>query len=1031
MPRQAATEPKPYTAMSTSAHISASLLPTWVQQHWGWTPARLEPLPGEIDFNFYLEDPAGRAFTFKISRPDANRGQAELQQAALQWIDRQSVAVALPYPVPALDGQLIVLEQDSDGAERMLRMVNWVPGKVLGQCNPRSLDLLYELGRASASVCKALQGFDHPAAHRFFKWDIAQMLWTKAQLHTISEPAGRALLSFFIAAFETQVVPQLPALRQGVIHNDANDYNILVADEGAEGHISGIIDFGDAIYSPLINELAVAVTYGVMDKPKPLEAAAAMVRGFHEVFPLEEREVALLYYLVAARLVISLTTAAINKIAEPENTYLLISERPAWDLLKKWRAIPPALAHYTFRQACGWEPCPQAIRFREWAFTYTNPPFVLDLDLNSTSITALDLGVGSPTFGNNHNFNRIDRFDRTIRRMLEDADAPIGIGGYGEVRPFYTTDAYQVAGNSGPEWRTVHLGLDVWGEAGLPVRCPLDGIVESIKDNQGDCDYGPTIIIRHEPVPGLCFYTLYGHLSSTSLDVLRPGDTVKAGQQIAWIGPYPTNGNWPPHLHFQIILDLLGWVGDFPGVAFPNQWEVWRSICPDPAYLQPSGLPVTKRDTGNAETLQLARQRHLGKSLSLSYQRPLHMVRGFGPYLYDQTARRYLDTVNNVAHVGHEHPAVVAAGQRQMGLLNTNTRYLHENITTLAEELLATLPPELSVVFFVNSGSEANELALRMARSRHGHSDMIAVEVGYHGNTGACIDVSSYKFDGKGGKGVPPHTQIVPIPDTYRGLYRAHDQLAGRKYAEYLTGAIERIQSAGRNVAGFICESILSCGGQIELPASYLKSAYEKVRQAGGLCIADEVQVGFGRVGSHFWGFELQGVIPDIVTMGKPFGNGHPLAAVACTREVADAFANGMEYFNTFGGNPVSCAIGTAVLEVIRQEQLQDNALQTGLYLRQGLLALQKRFPLIGDVRGPGLFQGIELVKDIHSLSPAAAEADYIANHMRDLGILMSTDGPLHNVLKIKPPLCFYRPQVDFLIESLEQVLQHDLLQPE
>ncbi len=404
------------------------------------------------------------------------------------------------------------------------------------------------------------------------------------------------------------------------------------------------------------------------------------------------------------------------------------------------------------------------------------------------------------------------------------------------------------------------------------------------------------------------------------------------------------------------------------------------------------------------------------------------MVRGFGAYLYDQNARRYLDTVNNVAHVGHEHPAVVRAAQRQMAVLNTNTRYLHENVVRFAEELVQTFPPQLSVVHFVNSGSEANELAIRMAKAYSGQQDIIAVEVGYHGNTGACIDVSSYKFDGKGGKGAPPHTHIVPMPDVYRGQFN-DPATAGQAYAQAVEATLTQLQQQGRGPAAFLAESILSCGGQVVLPAGYLAAVYKQIRAAGGLCIADEVQVGFGRVGSHFWGFELQGVVPDIVTMGKPIGNGHPLAAVVTTPAVAEAFANGMEFFNTFGGNPVSAAIGSAVLKVIQEEELQDNALQTGQYLRQGLLELQSKHPIIGDVRGPGFFQGIELVRNETTLEPAAAEASYLANRMRQRGILMSTDGPLHNVLKIKPPMCFGQVQADFLLENLDWVLREDMFQ--
>ena len=342
--------------------------------------------------------------------------------------------------------------------------------------------------------------------------------------------------------------------------------------------------------------------------------------------------------------------------------------------------------------------------------------------------------------------------------------------------------------------------------------------------------------------------------------------------------------------------------------------------------------------------------------------------------------------------------------------------------------MLEHFPPELCVVYLTNSGSEANELALRMARNYSGRYDMIALKVGYHGNTGAVIDVSSYKFDGKGGRGAPPTTHIVPMPDTYRGAYRENDAEAGRKYAAHVKAAIEKLAAEGRQIAGFIGETILSCGGQIAPPSGYLREVYHYIHAAGGLCIADEVQTGFGRVGSHFWSFEMQGVIPDIVTMGKPIGNGHPLAAVVTTRTIADAFANGMEYFNTFGGNPVSCAAGRAVLAALREEGLQENALRTGNYLSRCLSDLQKRHPIIGEVRGSGFFQGIELTTDPESRKPATAQASYLANRMRAHGILMSTDGPFGNVMKIKPPMCFDRKNADFLVDTLEKTLKEDFL---
>jgi 4-aminobutyrate aminotransferase-like enzyme len=401
------------------------------------------------------------------------------------------------------------------------------------------------------------------------------------------------------------------------------------------------------------------------------------------------------------------------------------------------------------------------------------------------------------------------------------------------------------------------------------------------------------------------------------------------------------------------------------------------------------------------------------------------MVRGAGQYLIDQFGKKYLDTVNNVAHVGHENYNVVKAGQDQMALINTNSRYLHENINALAKALIETLPPELNVLHFVNSGSEANELAIRMVKANTGERDIIASEVGYHGNANMCIDISSYKFDGKGGKGAPEYTHIFPLPDVFRGKYRGRN--TSDQYANEVQKQIDAIKAKGRGVGAFIIEPIISCGGQIELPEGFLAKAYSMVRAAGGLCISDEVQVGCGRMGKTFWGFQLHDVVPDIVTIGKPLGNGHPVAAVACTQTVANAFANGMEYFNTFGGNPVSCAIATAVLKTVKQEKLQENALKIGEFLKTELQQLSKDFPMIGDVRGQGLFLGIELVDA--DMNPLEAQTDYLANRMKDHGILMSTDGPDHNVLKIKPPMVFTQKNAEELIFYLKKIFSEDFMQ--
>jgi len=417
------------------------------------------------------------------------------------------------------------------------------------------------------------------------------------------------------------------------------------------------------------------------------------------------------------------------------------------------------------------------------------------------------------------------------------------------------------------------------------------------------------------------------------------------------------------------------------------------------------------------------RQRHVGRNLSIGYRHPVQIVRGSMQYLFDETGRRYIDGYNNVPHVGHCHPRVVDAAERQMRAVNTNTRYLHENLARYAERLTATLPDPLRVCYFVNSGSEANEVALRLTRAHTRQRDLIVLDGAYHGNTTTLVEISPYKFNGPGGAGQPPWVHVVPVPDVYRGIYRKDDPEAGPMYAETVSQAVDRVRGAGTGLCGFIAESCPSVAGQIMFPPGYLASVYARVRDAGGVCIADEVQTAYGRIGSDFYGFEEQGVVPDIVVLGKPIGNGHPMGAVVTTPEIAASFDNGMEFFSTFGGNTVSCAIGLAVLDVVQEEGLQAHADRVGAHLLARLRPLVDRSPLVGDVRGSGLFIGVELVRDRKTLEPATNEAAEIVNRLREEGILIGTDGPHHNVLKIRPPMPFTIEDADVLASTLASTL--------
>jgi len=421
-------------------------------------------------------------------------------------------------------------------------------------------------------------------------------------------------------------------------------------------------------------------------------------------------------------------------------------------------------------------------------------------------------------------------------------------------------------------------------------------------------------------------------------------------------------------------------------------------------------------------TLRQRRER-LAPNLRLSYTEPLEVARGWMQYLYDPSGRQYLDAYNNVPHAGHSHPRIGRAVLEQMRALNTNTRYLHDTIGRYAERLCSTLPASLSVCYFVNSGSEANELALRLARAHTGARDLVVLEAAYHGNTTTLVGISPYKFSGPGGSGPPDWVHVAPIPDDYRGPYKRSDPEAGRKYGDAIGDLISARLARNEPVAAFICETCPSVGGQIIPPPGYLSTAYAHVRAAGGVCIADEVQTAYGRMGDAFYAFESQGVVPDVLVLGKPIGNGYPLGAVVTTREIAASFDNGMEFFSTFGGSTVSCAAGLATLETVLQEDLQAHAQRVGARLLAGLHALATRHEVIGDVRGRGLFIGVELVSDGSTLAPATAAAARIVNTVRGRGVLLGTEGPFHNILKIRPPMPFDERDADRLVAVLEEAL--------
>ena len=1004
-------------------------------------------LPGEYDDNFHLtalddnpphtkDEAAAAGFVLKVMHPARERSFIDMQCRALQHLAQRRPQLTLPRVKPNRNGEALAAITAADGVQRLVWLLTYVPGTMLVKVRPHSPELLQSLGHFLGQMDVALADFSHDAARRELKWDLTRAGWIRAHLHHIRDASQRTRVEKSLSLYETEVLPALPLLRRSVVYGDANDYNVLVGKAlPLPRNVVSVIDFGDMHETATVSEVAIAAAYAILGEENPLCAAAEVVRGYHRAFPLTEVELNVLFALIGTRLAVSVVNSAQRATVKPDDRYVRISERPAGEALERLERIHPRFAEYTFREACGLEAVPKSSALKKWLAENAHAAAsVLDANLRTAPSVVFDFSVGSRFLGADPAAADPALISERVFAEMKHAGASVGVGRYDEARAIYTSPLFGASGNPTEERRTIHLGIDLLGQAGSAVRAPLDAVVHAMANNSAALDYGPVVILRHGfdgPGGAEEFFTLYGHLTLQSLGGLRVGQKVARGEKFAEVGATQENGGWMPHLHFQIISDLLELGTDFPGVGRASERGVWKSLSPDPNLLL--GIPADRfpaKENGADETLA-ARRSLLGKSLSVSYRQPLKIVRGWRQYLYDDTGRAYLDVYNNVPLVGHSHPRVVRAAQEQLALLNTNTRYLHDNVLRYAERLTELLPDPLRVCYFVNSGSEANELALRLARAYTAREDIIVLEHAYHGHTNTLVDISPYKFNGPGGRGRKRWVHVAPIADDYRGLYRRGDAQAGAKYAAHVGEILERAEREGRGVAAYIAETLPSVAGQIVFPPNYLAEVYRRVRAAGAVCIADEVQVGFGRLGTHFWGFETQGVVPDIVVFGKPIGNAFPLAAVVTTQEIAASFANGMEFFSTFGGNPVACAAGLAVLDVLRDEALQDRALRVGKHWITELKKLQECYRLIGDVRGSGLFLGIDLVRDRETREPAAEEADYVVNRLRDRGVLAGTDGPHHNVIKLRPPLIFSESDADLFVATLESILQEDGAQPQ
>ena len=955
---------------------------------------RIESLPSERDANARVAW-AGGSGVLKRHR-HADQRWLELQDRALRAVAATGLRVPIPLHAEPIDS----------GDGHLLRLLTWIDGIPWAQAEvtPGGLQgiggLVAEVDRVMAG--RDIQAADLEVLQRPFRWNMLQALDLRESIQLVDDLPLRQACTAVLRDFQERTLPRLQHMPMQLIHNDANDYNILVAADGAE---FGLIDFGDIIWAPRIVGLATAVAYAATRVARPARDVRAVVRGYHQRTPLTPGELEILGGLVQVRLVMSVVNAAVQSAADPGNEYLSISQEVVPRTLMQLQEQDDHLTWFGFRDACGYDPNPRGREIRQYLATAAVRSQVIPMPEDRSGIGILDWsidGAGSPT-----TVEELQGYQRTH-------GFEVLLGRYGEERSIYRDAAFDPQGASA---RTVHLGLDLFAGAGTPVFAPLEGVIEAFADNHQWLDYGPVIILRHQTHLGTPFWTLMGHLSRESMTGWEVGRHVQAGEQVATIGTPEENVGWPPHVHLQVLTDLCGMGLDVYGVAPRDEASLWRGISPNPALLLGIDAGLDAHAPPPRAQLHSERGVRLSASLSLNYRKPLQITRGEGAYLFDADGRRYLDLVNNVAHVGHANTFVNEQAATQAQRLNTNTRYLHHAIVEYGRNLAATLPDPLSVVFFVNSGSEANDLAIRLARAHTGARGWVSLRHAYHGHTASVIDISPYKFLGPGGSGTPPGVRVAELPDAHHGRHRGLG--AGIRYAADFS---DTLGSLDEPLAGFICEGIVSTAGQVTLADGFLPEAYRLVREAGGVCIADEVQIGLGRVGTHFWGFELHGVVPDIVTMGKPIGNGHPLAAVVTTPQIAASFHNGMEYFNTFGGNPVSMAIGQAVLDVVQQQRLQLHADELGSYLRVGVIELAREHPMVADVRGHGLFIGVVLLDE--DGAPATLETAWLLEQAKERGVLLSSDGPGGNVLKIKPPLVLQHQDVDLFVNVLDECLR-------
>lgn len=944
-----------------------------LEQHYG-LGGTLQSLGSQQDLNYRVDSDRGR-FVLKICRGEYAAIELHAQHAALAHLQAHA-SVRVPKVISTLAGEQL-LSVTVAGQAVHLRLLDYIDGQPLTHLPHLDRGVIEGFGRLCGQMSQALAGFTHAGLERTLQWDPRHALeLIRHLLSTLDNVPQRAALEQVAVQVEQRLRALADQLPWQAAHMDITDDNVMwQRDTQQHWQVQGVIDFGDLVHTWRIADLSVTCAALLHHAEGDPFAILPAIQAYHALTPLQPQELQALWPLIVARAAVLVLSSEQQQRLDPDNTYLLKNAEHEWEIFQVALSVPFELMEAAILACVGTSLAPLASE----GFAPLLPSLV------GREFALIDLGVLGPHFeAGNWETPGIDQ------HLLQQAAAVHGLAAsrYGQYRLSRTLP------DCATEPETFALHVELHAPQGTAVQAPFAGTLRSTTDG-GLCVHSAELNVR-----------LWGVKPA-----LQPGAAVLKGQVLGEAGG---------PLRVQLCRADL----EPPLFCTPSRAAAWQALCPSPATLL--GLACDAEPELDPDALLARRDASFARSQKHYYVDPPRIERGWRNHLIDMQGRSYLDMLNNVAVLGHGHPRMAQVAARQWSLLNTNSRFHYAAIAEFSERLLALAPDSMDRVFLVNSGTEANDLAIRLAWAYSGGRDMLSVLEAYHGWSVAADAVSTSIADNPQAlSSRPDWVHPVTAPNTYRGEFRGPH--SAPDYVRSVEHNLAKIAASQRQLAGFICEPVYGNAGGISLPAGYLQQVYALVRAQGGVCIADEVQVGYGRMGHFFWGFEEQGVVPDIITMAKGMGNGQPLGAVITRREIAEALEAEGYFFSSSGGSPVSCRIGMAVLDVMEEEKLWENAQVVGGHFKARLEALIARHPLVGAVHGSGFYLGLELVRDRQTLEPATQETARLCDRLRELGIFMQPTGDYLNILKIKPPMVTSRRSVDFFVDMLSKVLDEGL----